>query len=216
MSDSRPRKGAAKPAAAVKRGRQAAEAQAAPRTIYRLHVELRDIAPRIWRQLLVPSWATLAKLHEVLQISLGWTNSHLHQFHIAGATYGMPDDEWREVSPLDDRRYTVAGCLADRVPDFVYEYDFGDGWEHAIHVEAILPVDQVDHYPLCTGGANACPPEDVGGSAGYFDFLQVIRDPSHEEHRDMLRWCGGSFDPTAFDRNAVNARLRRLKIPAKV
>jgi hypothetical protein len=186
-----------------------------PICIYQLHVELQEIAPAIWRRLLIPSWITLAKLHQVLQVAMGWTNSHLHQFEIGGTRYGIPDDEWPEMTPVDERRVTLATCLTTSVTDFSYAYDLGDSWEHSIHVESLLPVDDIRRYPICIAGANACPPEDVGGSPGYFEFIQAITDPTHSEHLDMLRWCGGAFDPTGFDLNAVNAALRKLKIPSR-
>jgi len=185
-----------------------------PVHIYRLHVELLEIAPAIWRRLLVPSWITLAKLHLVLQVAMGWTNSHLHKFEIAGTDYGIPDDEWPELVMADDRRATLAASLGASVTDFRYEYDFGDGWQHSLHVEGIQPLD--DHrYPLCIAGGNACPPEDVGGPHGYAEFLLAIGNKRHREHADMLRWCGGAFDPAGFDLNSINAALRRLKIPSR-
>ena len=81
---------------------------------------------------------------------------------------------------------------------FIYLYDFGDGREHRVTVEKILPPAPGLKLPQCSDGANACPPEDVGGPPGYNEFLQAINDPSHEEHESMLDWCGGSFDPTAL------------------
>ena len=54
--------------------------------------------------------------------------------------------------------------------------------------------------------------EDVGGPPGYEELLAAIRDPAHEEHDAMLEWCGGTFDPTAFDVEAVNETLRRFKL----
>jgi len=163
----------------------------------------------------VPSWITLAKLHHVLQAAMGWTNSHLHQFDIAGTQYGIPDEDYPEIMPGDERRVTLAACLGTSITAFGYEYDFGDSWEHAIQVERILPLDDTLHYPICIAGANACPPEDVGGTHGYLDFLQAIADRTHPEHADSLRWCGGAFDPAGFDLNSVNAAIRRLKIPSR-
>src|SRR3954452_1556660 len=197
----RPRTGTAKPVE--------------PDHIYQLCVRLQDVAPAIWRRLLVPSWITLATLHRVLQIAMGWTNSHLHQFDIAGKHYGIPDPEWPDMMPVDERRVTLAMCLTPKVTSFTYEYDFGDGWEHVIQVESTQPADDSRSHPLCVAGANACPPEDVGGTSGYFEFVQAITDRSHPEHGDMLRWCGGAFDPRGFDLNSVNAALRRLKIPSR-
>jgi pRiA4b ORF-3-like protein len=185
-----------------------------PACIYQLHIELQDIAPAIWRRLLVPSWIKLGTLHRVLQVALGWTDSHLHAFDIAGKKYGIPDPEWPEMKLVDERRATLASSLTPSVTNLTYEYDFGDGWEHAIHVESTLPTDDARSYPLCVAGANACPPEDVGGTHGYLEFVQAITDPLHPEHADILRWCGGAFDPRGFDLNSVNAALRRLKIPA--
>jgi len=186
-----------------------------PARIYQLHVELEGITPTVWRRLLVPDWITLGKLHDLLQRTMGWTNSHLHEFQIGAAKYGIPDNEWPEMSPQDDRHITLAECLGNDVRSFRYEYDFGDGWDHLIRVERILPLDQVPHYPLCSAGANACPPEDVGGVGGYMNFLQEIRDPVHPEHAQSLAWCGGFFDPGGFDLNAVNAALRKVRIPSR-
>lgn len=199
---------------ATKRHTTDARKQSEPH-IYQLYVELCDIAPAIWRRLQVPSWITLAKLHHVLQIAMGWTNSHLHQFDIAGKHYGIPDEDWPEMSPVDERHVILANCLGMTVTDFSYEYDFGDGWEHSVHVERILPVDDLSGSLLCMGGANACPPEDVGGPPGYFDFVQAITDPSRPGRVEMLRWYGGAFDPARFDLNAVNASLHQVKISSR-
>jgi len=80
-----------------------------------------------------------------------------------------------------------------------YEYDFGDGWEHDLTLEAIRPRQPGQKYPLCVGGARACPPEDCGGVGGYEHLLTVIRTPTHEEFESTLQWLGGRFDPEKFD-----------------
>ena len=209
-----PRPVAASRVGAAKRSLSGTEQDAEP-VLYRLHVELLDISPSIWRRLRVPGWITLAKLHLVLQAAMGWTNSHLHQFEIAGTDYGVPDDEWPELVVVDDRRVTLAAAIGAKVTDFRYEYDFGDGWEHSIHVEAHEPVENHVQHLLCLAGANACPPEDVGGPGGYADFLEALDDPQHPEHDAYLSWCGGAFDREGFDLNSVNSALRRLKIPSR-
>ena len=95
---------------------------------------------------------------------------------------------------------------------FLYEYDFGDSWEHLVVVEKVLtPEESPAHLPVCLAGARACPPEDCGGVPGYERFLEALRDPTHEEHQAMLTWVGGSFDPEAFNLGRVNRLLRRLK-----
>jgi len=95
---------------------------------------------------------------------------------------------------------------------FEYTYDLGDDWRHTVTVEKVLRPDETNVQPVCLGGQNACPPEDVGSSSGYMDFVQAMRDPTHEEHVAMWRWYGGPFDPAAFDVNAANAAIRKLRI----
>ncbi len=92
----------------------------------------------------------------------------------------------------------------------LYEYDFGDGWEHEILVERILPPHAGRSLPVCMKGVRACPPEDIGGVWGYASFLEAIRDPGHPEHNEMLEWVGGEFDPEAFDLEATDFALRSL------
>ena len=93
---------------------------------------------------------------------------------------------------------------------FVYEYDFGDSWEHQIVVEKVLVPEAGVRYPVCLAGKRACPPEDVGGIWGYAEFLEAMRDPEHTEHETMLAWIGGAFDAQAFDLEGINQRLRHI------
>ena len=65
-------------------------------------------------------------------------------------------------------------------------------------------------YPQVIAGKRACPPEDVGGIWGYEDFLKIIHDKKHPEHKEMLEWAGSSFDPKAFDLEEANQELRRV------
>jgi len=187
--------------------------QAKPlQSIYQLHIELQEIQPTVWRTLWVPGNAKLSRLHRVIQSAMGWTNSHLHEFRIAGQCYGMDSfaEEFGGVAPLDESRFTIGKVLSDAVSEFEYEYDFGDGWRHHIRVQHILPATEYNNKPVCLGGENACPPEDVGGPGGFEEFVQVMSDPAHEDHLDLWRWHGGPFDRRGFDISAVNARIRRF------
>jgi Plasmid pRiA4b ORF-3-like protein len=86
----------------------------------------------------------------------------------------------------------------------VYEYDFGDSWEHAIVLEEIVPRASTARYPMVLAGRGACPPEDVGGLPGYYHFLEAIKNPKDPDHEDMVEWGGEGFDPVAFDVQATN------------
>jgi hypothetical protein len=175
--------------------------------IYELHIQLAGIEPPIWRRLLVPATITLPELHEVLQLAMGWTNSHLHSFEFGDRAFSSTDAEFEELCMLDEAEYTLETALAD-YRKFVYEYDFGDSWHHHIKVQSVLHPNPDLPYPLCVAGARAAPPEEVGGVRGYKEFLSAISDPTHDERDRMLIWAGGAFDPEGFDLNAINRTLR--------
>jgi Plasmid pRiA4b ORF-3-like protein len=155
----------------------------------------------------------LAQLHEVLQATFGWTDSHLHQFDIGGLTYGAPkfdQDGWSDRQTFEANSVRLADfTITDDSPiTIVYEYDFGDSWTHVIELMA-APRQAGVKYSRCITGSRAGPPEDVGGTYGYADFLQAWSDPLHEEHRDMRRWVGRKFDPERFDLTENNKAIAR-------
>lgn len=185
----------------------------AAKAIYQLKVTLKESKPPIWRRIQVPGSITLVKLHRVLQVAMGWEDYHLHQYIVDGVFYGTRDPEFEAtgtetVNERGVKLYQVAPDVGSR---FVYEYDFGDGWQHQVVVEKLLPAKAGATYPVCTAGKRACPPEDVGSVWGYSDFLQVIRNPAHPERDEMLEWAGGEFDLEAFDLEEVNDALKRVR-----
>jgi hypothetical protein len=181
-----------------------------PNLIYQLKVTLRGIRPPIWRRVLVPAKFSLHKLHQVIQLAMGWTDSHLHEFIINGLPYSIPSPE--DFEPVsDERRHSLSQIAMREKRKFFYEYDFGDSWEHEIVVEKILSPESGVKYPACIKGKRACPPEDVGGVWGYETFLEAIGDPHHEEHDSYLEWVGGYFDPEACDLDEINQALARVK-----
>jgi len=181
-----------------------------PQEIYQLKVTLLDTKPPIWRRLLVPAGLTLEVLHDVLQLAMGWTDSHLHEFRIGQERFGKPDpeDQLMDLPPVgDERRAHLFMVLGKAGAKARYTYDFGDNWEHAIVVEKVLPPEPGVAYPICVGGKLRCPPEDCGSIPGYYNLLEVIRDPTHKEHEEMMEWLGGEYDPDAFSVDDVNQGL---------
>ena len=181
--------------------------------IIEANVTLEDIEPPIWRRLLLPLDLNLAELHQVLQAAFGWTDSHLHQFIIGGLAYGAPEFD----EGFDDEHTTFEATevllrdfdFVHAKPQFLYEYDFGDSWVHRIEFEDLVPRQPGLKYPSCIDGARHRPPEDVGGSSGYQDFLEAWLDPAHEDHKAMRRWAGRAFDPEKFDVSATNKAISR-------
>ena len=179
------------------------------RDVYQIKISLNDIRPPIWRRLEVFSDTTLEKLHLIFQLAMGWAYYHLHQFTIWGEEYGQSDPD-NDLEVNDEKKVKLYQVAPMEKFKFSYEYDFGDGWEHTVLVEKILPVEKGKHYPYCSKGKRACPPEDVGGVWGYTDFLETIKDVNHSEHEDMLEWVGGEFDPEEFNMKYINERLKKL------
>lgn len=179
--------------------------------VYQLTVTLAESDPPIWRRFQVAGDISLAKLHQVLQIVMGWQNSHLHQFMVGGTPYGEPDPALQELELENERKARLDQVAPSVGSRFIYEYDFGDSWQHEILVEQIAPAEPGVRYPVCLAGERACPPEDCGGIWGYSDLLEAVRDPDHPEHDEMIEWLEGDFDPEAFDRDAVNQALKQIR-----
>jgi hypothetical protein len=165
-----------------------------------LEITLRDVEPRIWRWIVVPESVTLRQLHDVLQIAMGWDDSHLYLFSIGDADYGEVED----MNDLGDVRRTRLATLVEPGAFFRYDYDFGDGWEHDVRVTRRTTADG----PHLLGGERACPPEDCGGPDGYAHLLDVLADRAHREHAEMSDWLGRPLDPELFPLEAVDAALR--------
>jgi transcriptional regulator with XRE-family HTH domain len=172
--------------------------------VLRFEIVLDEIEPRVWRRIEVPATYTFWDLHVAIQDAMGWQDSHLHEFRILEpggvlVRIGIPDDEFPDERPTRVGWTTpLASYLGAERAIWEYLYDFGDSWEHRVTFEGRFPRIATVSYPRCVDGARACPPEDVGGPSGYAEFVHAVTDPHHEQHDDMLRWAGGSFDPAAF------------------
>jgi hypothetical protein len=182
-------------------------------TIYQLNMSLIGIKPSIWRRFQVPANVHLHQFHLMLQAIMGWTNSHLYSFQVNGTEYGEldPDNEFDELDFVNSHKTRLNQVVLQKNASLIYIYDFGDGWQHKITVENILPVDISGRYPLCLAGARACPPEDCGGIGGYTELKKIIRNPRHKEYEEMMYWLGGSFDPEYFSLDHINRALNRFR-----
>ena len=181
-------------------------------SIYQFKITLRDIRPPIWRRVQVRSDATLGHLHWVIQFAMGWTNSHLHSFSIQGVDYSMamPDLGLDDLDMLNEQPVKLSKVVTGEKFKFFYLYDFGDSWEHEVIVEKVLTAEKDTHYPVCIKAKRACPPEDCGGTWGYQELLEAIKDPEHPEHALRLEWLGTSFDPEEADLDEINDLLKTI------
>ncbi|MBF0335527.1 MAG: plasmid pRiA4b ORF-3 family protein [Alphaproteobacteria bacterium] len=174
--------------------------------VARIRIELQDIQPTIWRRVDVPLSCTLMMLNDIIQVAMGWQDTHLFDFRIGDRAYGVPSDEMDGPRVFSAKSLRLRDVVARGVERFLYVYDFGDDWRHDVTIEAVRDGEPDIDYPVFVGGAGRGPPEDVGGPYGFMAFLEAALNPVHPEHRRMLEWYGGPFRPDDID----EAQIRRI------
>lgn len=180
--------------------------------IYQLKITLLGIEPKIYRVVQVPAAITLRNLHKVIQKAMRWENCHLYQFVKGNDIYAPQSAEFSFSRRLSDKSVPLCDLLPKVRHKLIYEYDFGDGWQHEVLLQKILPAGANVHYPLCIEGKHAAPPEDSGGPPGYCDLLEALDDPQHPGHEDAVDWLRKGYDPGLFDPEEVNRKFRRIKV----
>lgn len=204
MADEQRRRSASRPESQSKQS-------APPDTVHRLKVTLREVRPPVWRRIEVESSVTLADLAHLLTVAMGWEGYHLHQFEVAGTLYqrcDVFDDFPFGRRPLEEAEHLLGNVLANVGDKARWDYDFGDGWEHDVVVEAIGDPESDAEYPRCVKGRRACPPEDCGGPWGYSNLLEAIADPSHDQHVELSEWLPPNFEPEHFDTRDVTEAMQ--------
>ncbi len=177
------------------------------RKVYQLKISLSGSDPEIWRRILVFPDTSLLELHNIIQVVMGWSNNHLHQFVSDDIIYALK--EFDVSNSVNSRKVNLDEVLKEEQDGFWYLYDFGDSWQHEIRLEKIPGAGEEEQIPRCLAGERHCPPEDCGGIWGYEELLRIISDLSHEEHESRIAWLGGPFDPEFFDLEEVNRKLMR-------
>ncbi|MBS3106728.1 plasmid pRiA4b ORF-3 family protein [Candidatus Woesearchaeota archaeon] len=181
--------------------------------ILQLKITLEGITPKIWRRFQVQREMTLHQLHSVIQAVMGWSNSHLYGFTIDEKRY--QDDKINQIEEFDNVKLcssrTYKSNMLKLKQKFWYMYDFGDGWEHALTVEKLLPKERGVSYPVCLAGERNCPVEDCGSYPGYYHLLDVQKNKKHPEYKELIEdWLGGEYDPEYFNAQEANLALRRM------
>lgn len=185
--------------------------------VYQFKITLLDISPPVWRRIQVPKGYSFWELHVAISDCMPWLDYHLHEFEINNPRtgrkecIGIPSDEDVDTvghEVLEGGDIPIARYFSSGNPTAVYRYDFGDGWEHEILFEQELAAEPGAVYPRCLDGHRACPPEDVGGTGGYEDFLKIIFNPNHPERKRMLEWAQSltgkpNFAPEEFEPASV-------------
>jgi hypothetical protein len=179
-------------------------------SIYQLKVTIKESEPPIWREIQVRSHITLYKLQRILQVVMGWGNTHLHQFTIDGTCYGQSHPEYG-LEMKTERRARLDELVPEENASFLYEYNLDDSWMHHITVEKILEPTPGVHYPRCVAGDRACPPEECGGIRGYAEVLEILKNPEDPDYAETREWVDEDFDPEVFKIDEVNRQLKAIR-----
>ena len=174
--------------------------------VYVVKVTLLGTTPRVWRRILVPRDISLRNLDRTLQTVVGWTNSHLHQFVLPRGR--ISDTRPRVGTKVANENRTTLGELIWTVgARLLYEYDFGDNWQHELLLEEVLVGDE-EFQQICVAGERCCPPEDCGGPQGFTELLQAFQDANNPSHEEACEWLG-NFRSESFSVDEINRRLGR-------
>jgi len=168
--------------------------------IYELKISLLDTKPEIWSQVLIPGHFTFYRLHQVIQIAMGWQDSHLFSFHtgdfvssdtITLKEYLHDDDVYDRkeagYKTMYAERKRIQGYFS-RCKSIFYTYDYGDFWQHQVVKTGAIDLE-MDHA-MCTCGKRACPADDCGGISGFYEMLSSIANPKDPEYKEWRHWLG--------------------------
>lgn len=195
---------------------------------YKIKIVLRDSNPLIWRRIIIPSQITFERLHDIIQVAMGWSNNFLYDFNIVEENLRITCDEenidrynfYSKIKLTEDNdpygyiaKYTkiipkrsnevIIDDYFIKYNQIEYVYDFGDYWKHDLIIEEVLK-DYKGPCPVCIGGEEACPPEDIGGILEYGQFLRIINDENHQDYESLRKWATENFYKEAFSVDDVN------------
>ncbi len=169
--------------------------------VYQFKITLIGSKPPIWRKITVPGNYRFWDLHVAIQDAMGWEDCHLHMFNM----YSLRTKRNVQIGIPEANEYLkstgefIRDFFSLQNPAATYVYDFGDDWRHKLTLEKVTPEKEDVTYPLCSGGKNACPPEDCGGLPGYYGYLEILSNPENEGYQEVLEWLGEDFDPEEFE-----------------
>jgi hypothetical protein len=157
----------------------------------------------------VPGSLTLDRLHQVIQLAMGWNRAHPYRFDIAGRNYEEPPGDGA-LDAVDPRGVSLDQLGLSQGSSLTYIYDFTDDWIHHLTVQGVAPFTATLSAPALLGGAGACPPETSGGPGGYAALLAAVRTPDSPAGQDARERLGQVTDPGAWEPAGAAAQLPKM------
>jgi len=195
----------------------------APQRLYQLKIKLERISPPVWRRIVLSSFTYFSELHEIIQKFFSWEGYHLHEFYFphpankSKRIYIRGIIDWDEDSDFMDHyhfsadEFRLCDVLSKDQKRAYYLYDFGDNWRHVIILEKIFPYDERFVSPICVGGKRATPPEDSGGSGGFSEKLEILKQPRHKNFEEILNWMGEDYNSEQVNEIVIKLSPKKLE-----
>lgn len=172
--------------------------------IFIFEIRLLHTEPVVWRIVEVKNNMTLHDLHKVIQVAMGWTNSHCYHFRqVTGnksVDYTLPETENADESFVGNnpKDFKLKDVFVRFGEELEYLYDFGDDWRHSVIFKGRRYAHSTFGFPACVAGAMACPPEDIGGIPGYASLMNAITNKHKQQLAEYKEWLGYTYDPYDF------------------
>lgn len=175
--------------------------------IYQFRIDLKGAKPPIWRRVLVEKGIDFAEFHMVIQNAFDWEEYHMHQFIIDEETI-ITDTNNEYYEPFYEREYEETKIKLNKFfknegDILIYEYDFGDGWEHIVKLEKIIDKEVGKNYPYLVTGKRVAPIEDCGGIDSWENICEIMRNKKHPKREEMIEYYD-EFDPDDFTKEDID------------
>ena len=186
---------------------------------YQMKITIKDSHPPIWRRFIVPAGLSFSQLSVVLNEIMGWSGYHMFSFEFYKRMIRIEEEDefdgFDDYYDFDDSLVLdAASTLIDEHLDaedrFTYIYDFGDDWRHAVVVEKVIE-DYEHNYPVVIKFKGNGPFEDCGGIDGYYNMLEILKDPSNPDYEAIKNWTNTRNHRT-FNIECVNDTLEMLAL----
>jgi hypothetical protein len=112
----------------------------------------------------------------------------------------MKTNKPRESKRFDEHKYQLHSLEEGMQFMFSYIYDAGEGWEHVIHLEEVVPPERELPHPFLLAGEHSCPPEEVGDVHEYNRLVTAFVTPDSSERHSLAEFSENpEFDPAVFN-----------------
>ena len=182
---------------------------------YSIKVAIHGISPMIWRRFQLSDNTSLADLHHIIQISMGWEDEHLHKFNIYAKEYGIHYDGGAGFMD-DPNEVTIKQLEFDVGDKFTYEYNFFEGRLCDIRIEKIEDCDVEISRAKCIGGSQIYHEYPVRSQfdiiADMAPFIEKLMTKITKSRLRKAKELSDEYQLVLYSRKRINKQLLEFSI----